>query len=128
MLLLTLLVQWRAAHFVRFFTTDAEVVAVGAGYLRIISWNFVASGLIFSCSGMFQALGNTWPSILSSATRLVTFVAPALAAAQLPGFRLEHVWYLSVASVALQLGTSLWLLRGQLRARLAFAAGGTPRP
>ena len=128
MLLLTLLVQWRATQFVRFFTTDAEAVAVAVGFLKVISFNFVASGLIFCCSGMFQALGNTWPSILSSATRLVTFLVPALTIAQLPWFRIEHVWYLSVATVALQLVVSLWLLRGQLRARLVFAAGDAPRP
>ena len=30
------------------------------------------------CSGMFQAMGNTWPALLSSATRLVTFAVPAM--------------------------------------------------
>ena len=51
--------QWRPEWFIERFTTEPAVVAVGAPYLRIISWNFVANGLIFTCSGMFQALGNT---------------------------------------------------------------------
>ena len=55
-----------------------RVIEQGAIYLRIISWNFVATGLIFTCSGLFQALGNTWPSLLSSASRLLTFVVPVV--------------------------------------------------
>ena len=32
---------------VRLFNSDPEVVAYGAEYLRITSWNFLASGLVF---------------------------------------------------------------------------------
>ena len=119
MLLLTLFCQWRPELLVRFFTSDPRVVAVGADYLRIISWNFVAQGIIFSCSGMFQALGNTLPSLYSSASRLLTFALPAFWMSTLPGFDLRHVWYLSIATVTLQMCCSLWLLRRELRRRQA---------
>jgi len=59
MLALTLFCQLRPETFIAFFTKDPAVVAVGAEFLRIISFNFVASGIVFTCSGMFQALGNT---------------------------------------------------------------------
>ena len=118
MLGLTLVCQWRADWFIQFFTTDAAVVEVGAQYLRIISWNFIATGVIFTCSSTFQGLGNTWPSLLSSASRLVTFAIPAFWLSRQVGFKLEHLWYLSVATVTLQMLTSLWLLRGQFRTRL----------
>jgi Na+-driven multidrug efflux pump len=118
MLLLTLLCQIRPELFIYPFSGQPEVVAVGADYLRIISWNFVASGLIFTCSGMFQALGNTWPSLLSSASRLLTYVLPLLWLAARPGFTLRQVWFLSVATVTLQGLTSLWLLRREFRQRL----------
>lgn len=121
MAVLTLFCQWRAESFVGFFTTDPETLRVGGGFLRTISWNFVASGLIFTCSGLFQALGNTWPSILSSATRLVSFALPALWLSRQPGFRLEQVWYLSVATIAVQALVSLVLARRELRLRLVFA-------
>jgi len=58
----------------------------------------LATGLIFTCSGLFQALGNTWPSLLSSGSRLLTFVLPAVWLSQLPHFTLMQVWYLSVAN------------------------------
>src|SRR5207247_6957498 len=75
---LTLLCQWQGPGLIRLFTTDADVVRVGGEFLRIISWNFVALGLVFTCSSLFQALGNTWPSLASGAMRLVVFALPAL--------------------------------------------------
>jgi putative MATE family efflux protein len=118
MVALTLFCQWRPDLLMRFFTMDPQVIAVGAQYLRIVSWNFVATGIIFTCSGMFQALGNTWPSLLSTGSRVVTFVIPAIWLSRQPNFRLEHLWYLSVGTVTLQAVTSLWLLATQFRRRL----------
>jgi Na+-driven multidrug efflux pump len=115
---LTLFCHWRPELLVSGFASDAGVVSVGAEYLRIVSWNFIASGLIFCCSGMFQALGNTVPSLASSATRLVTFVVPAIWLTSHPDLELRHVWVLSVTSVALQAAMSLWLLSVVMRRRL----------
>ena len=115
---LTLFCHWRPELLVSGFASDAGVVSVGAEYLRIVSWNFVASGLIFCCSGMFQALGDTVPSLASSATRLVTFVVPATWLSSHPDLELQHVWLLSVTSVALQAAISLWLLSVVMRRRL----------
>jgi Na+-driven multidrug efflux pump len=84
----------------------------------MISLNYVASGLIFTCSGMFQALGNTVPSLLSSASRLVTFVLPVLWMSHAPGFTLHQVWVMSVATTTLQALLSLWLLRREFARKL----------
>jgi putative MATE family efflux protein len=121
MLTLTLLCQWHPELLVGAFTGDPEVLAVGADYLRILSWNFVGMGIVFTCSGLFQAIGNTWPALLSSAGRLLTFVVPAVWLATRPGTHLEYFWYLSIASVALQACISWWLLQGEFRRRLVFA-------
>jgi len=122
MLVLTLICQWRPEWFVRGFTSDPAVIAVAAQFLHIISWNFVASGLIFTCSGMFQALGNTLPALLSSATRLLTFALPAIWLSTRPGFELRQLWLLSVATVAVQAATSLWLLHKEFRRKFGVAA------
>jgi len=119
---LTLICQLAATHLLRGFTTDPEVIRVGAQYLRVVSWNCVASGIVFTCSALFQALGNTWPALLSSAARLLTFALPAAWLSLRPGFRIEEVWYLSVATVALQAVMSYALARRQLRLRLAPAS------
>jgi Na+-driven multidrug efflux pump len=118
MLALTLVCQIKPEWFVRGFTQDDAVIAVGAEFLRYISWNFVASGIVFTCSGMFQALGNTIPSMISSASRLLTFAVPAAWLSHQPGFELRQVWIVSMISVALQALLSLWLLRRQFQRRL----------
>jgi Na+-driven multidrug efflux pump len=118
---LTLACQIRPELFVRGFADESAVLAVSAEFLRTISWNFVASGLIFTCSGMFQAIGNTLPSLISSASRLVTFAVPALLLAQRPGFQLRHVWVLSVVTMTVQAGFTLWLLNGEMRRRMRVA-------
>jgi putative MATE family efflux protein len=118
MLFITLVCQWHPEWFFHIFTRAPDVMAVGVPYLRIISWNFVASGLIFTCSGLFQALGNTWPSLLSSASRLLTFVVPVVLLSQQPHFSLMEVWYLSVATVTLQALISLTFLVREFRRKL----------
>jgi putative MATE family efflux protein len=120
MAILTLLCQWRPALLVGFFVDDPAVLAIGTDYLRIMSWNFVGLALTFTCAGLFRALGNTWPALMSSALRLVIFVAPAWWLAARPDTRIEHFWYLSVAAIALQALFSLWLLRREFAKRLAF--------
>lgn len=128
MLSLSLLCQIRPELLIRAFSADPDVLAVGSQFLAIISWNFVASGLIFTCSGMFQALGNTVPSLLSSASRIVSFAVPAIWLSSRPGFELRHLWYMSVATVLLQVTLSLLLLRRELRLRLTGEASAPAAP
>jgi putative MATE family efflux protein len=118
MLGMALLCNVAPASLIAIFSDDPAVVHVGDEYLRIISWNFVASGLIFVCSSMFQAMGNTVPSLVASATRIVVIAVPALLLARLPGFELRWIWYVSVAAVFLQLAIVLTLLRREFRVRL----------
>jgi putative MATE family efflux protein len=122
MLLLTVLCQFETENFMRVFTKEAAVVSVGAHMLLISSWNFAANGLIFSCSSMFQALGNTWPTIISSGIRLVLFAAPAFWLASRPDFQIHHLWYASVVSMFLQAGISWLLVRREFNRRLTGLA------
>jgi Na+-driven multidrug efflux pump len=106
---------------VAFFTPEAEAQAVGATFLRIISWTFIAQGVVFTCSGVFQGLGNTIPAMLSSAVRLAFFVPLAVWLSAQQSFHLDEVWYLSVATVWLQGTVSYLLMRQQFRRRLTAA-------
>src|SRR5580692_9872314 len=118
---LTLLCQWRAEWLARAFTTEPGAVAVATQFLRLISLNFIASGLVFTCSAVFQGLGNTVPAMLSAATRLVSFIVPAMWLAHQPHYRLVELWYVSIASMTVQAVVSLWLVRSQLRRRMPAA-------
>jgi putative MATE family efflux protein len=119
MFVLMLLCQWRPEVLIGFFSKEAEVIEIGSQFLHIISFNFVLSGVVFTCSSMFQALGNTLPSLYSSATRLITFSVPLIWMTSQPWFTLNHLWFLSVATVVLQTIVSFTLLQKQLRVRLS---------
>lgn len=107
---------------VRVFSSDPAVIAVGEEYLHVVAWNFVASGIIFVSSSMFQAMGNTIPSLVTSATRVVIVAVPVLLLARTPGFALLWIWYISVAAVVVQLAMNLLLLRREFRIRLGDRA------
>ena len=122
MVVLTILCHIAPAAMIRVFNSDPQVVAYGADYLRIISWNFLASGLVFVSSSVFQGMGNTLPSLATSFLRLLVFAAPAYVLSHRPGFRLEQVWHLAVAAVALQFVVNMALLKREFKRRLNFEA------
>ena len=121
MVVITLLAQIAPSAFIKPFTTDPKVIEVGTDFLRIISWNFIGSGIIFTCSGMFQAMGNTWPALLSGASRLVIFGVPAVWLSMQPLFHLDQVWEVSVVTVIIQAALSYALLHFEMRKKLSFA-------
>lgn len=118
MLPLFLLTQWLAYPLMQAFTDDLRVVAEGELFLHIISLNFIPIVLVFSCSGVFQGLGNTWPSLASSAVRIFVFIIPVLWLSSRNDFSPEMVWYGSAISLLVQGLISLGLLRWQLRTKL----------
>jgi putative MATE family efflux protein len=120
MLVLTVLCHIAPDALIGVFNHDPAVVAFGADYLRIISWNFVASGVVFVSSSVFQGMGNTLPPLGSSLTRLLLFAVPAYVLAGQAGFQMRHIWYVSLASVGVQTGVNLWLLRREFGRRLDF--------
>ena len=122
MLILAVVCQFWAGAMVHPFTSDAQAIAVGEEYLRIVSLNFIASGIVFVSSSMFQAMGNTVPPLLTSVTRIVVVAAPLVFLTEFPGFELRWVWYLSVAATALQLVMNLLLLRREFPAAVEFRA------
>ncbi len=120
MAILTVLVWCFAPVFIRAFTSDAQVIAFGAEYLTIVSLNFLAAGIVFSSSSVFQGLGNTVPPLLSTSSRLLLFALPALLLSQRAGFQIRQIWYLSVVSQVLQACLNLLLLRRELGRKLKF--------
>ena len=112
---------------VRVFSDDPAAVEVGEEYLRIVSWTFVASGLVFVSSSMFQAIGNTIPPLLTSFSRILFVALPLFFLPRMPGFALRWIWYLGVAAVTVQVMLNLLLLRREFRKRLVFEEPGVQR-
>ncbi len=121
MLLLTLLVWLLGPKLIRLFSSDPGVIAFGGEYLTIVSLNFLASGIAFSSSSVFQGLGNTLPPLLSTGSRLLLFAFPAVWISRTAGFQIRQIWYLSVFSQVVQAVFVLVLLRRELRRKLDFS-------
>jgi MATE family, multidrug efflux pump len=120
MVIATIVTQWQPELLLKGFTQDKATISEGALFLKMVSLNLVAQGLIFVCSSAFQGLGNTRPQLISSTVRLVTYVIPTLWLSAQSGFRVEQIWYLSIATTTMQASLSLWLLGRELRKRLVF--------
>lgn len=118
MTLLFILCQLLAHPLMAFFSDDPQVLAEGELFMRIISLNCLSIVLVFSCSGIFQGLGNTWPSLASSALRIFAFILPVLWLSGRSDFSPAMVWVCSAASVLLQGLCSCYLLRWQMRSKL----------
>jgi Na+-driven multidrug efflux pump len=113
--------RFPAAVVSMFHLPDSGAIGTAIVFLRLMSWNFVAQGLVYVCSNMFQGLGNTVPSLVSSATQ---FTLSSLAVVWLstePGFRAEHVWYTLIVCVTLQAALSMLLVRVQFKLRMSTA-------
>jgi Na+-driven multidrug efflux pump len=108
------------------FSGDPDVIRVGVEYLRIVSLTFVASGIVFVASSMFQALGNTIPPLVTSVLRVAAVGVPVVMLSRLPGFELRTIWILSAAGVLLQTVVNLLLLRREFRLR--FGVPGPNQP
>jgi Na+-driven multidrug efflux pump len=120
MLFLTIVAQFFSSAMIRAFSRDPAVIAFGGDYLRIVSFNFIAAGIAFTTSSAFQGIGNTFPPLISSMTRLLLFALPATLLSLHPGFQIRHIWYLSVGSIIFQACLNLLLLRGELQRKLVF--------
>jgi putative MATE family efflux protein len=120
MLLLTIAAQFVPQALIQFFSKDPGVISVGAEYLQIISFNFLAAGAVFVSSSVFQGIGNTFPPLISSMTRLLLFALPAIILSRTHGFQIRYVWYLSVVSIFLQACVNLLLLRREFQRKLNF--------
>jgi len=116
--LLTLLSYWNAELFLGAFSDDPQVLIIGVSFLQLIAFNFIPSGLIFTCSGMLQGLGNTWPAFFSMGSRIFLFVLPAIWISKQESFELEQIWYLSIVTALVQLIISLWMVKVELNKKL----------
>ena len=126
MVALTLLCQWRPEALIAVFSNEPEVIEVGALFLRIISWNFVARASCSPARACSRRSATPCRRCSARSTRLLTYAVPVdLARFRSPAFASSSVWHLSVATVALQTIISLLLLQ-KSDADSARADGSAP--
>ena len=121
MMFVLAIITWLTAPLmIQVFSKDPKVIAFGSEYLGIVAFNFVAAGIVFSSSSVFQGIGNTIPPLFSSVSRLVLFAVPAWMVSRSPGYDIRYIWYLSVASQVVQAILILLLLGRELKHKLKF--------
>jgi hypothetical protein len=108
------------------FTSDPAVIAGGVEFVRVVGFNLLATTVAFSCFGVLSGLGNTVPTLISSATRIVLIIVPAWLLSSHAGFRPLWVWLLSVGATLVQAGMNLWFLRRELNRKLGPAQTAPP--
>ncbi|WKE66324.1 MATE family efflux transporter [Gallaecimonas kandeliae] len=122
MLVMMLLCRWKPELLLPWFSQDAAVLDFASQYLAIASFTFLASGVIFTCSALFQGLGNTWPALLSSAAKLVVYAMGVFYLVGLGHFELAQLWYWMVAVNIAQALFSFYLVRREMGRKLGALA------
>jgi putative MATE family efflux protein len=115
---LMLLAQMFPAALVHGFSSDPAVLAGGIVFVRVISINLASVAVAFACFGVLSGLGNTIPTLISSAVRIALIVAPAWLLSSRPDFTPLWMWLLSVFATTVQMLMNLYFLRRELQRRL----------
>ncbi len=91
----------------RIFLNEAEVIAIGVGYLRIVGFTYVLYAVLFVSNGVINGSGHTLPTTLISMIALWGIRLPL--AALLPRYLGDErgIWYGMLASVACGMVMSL---------------------
>jgi len=124
---LVVLAELFPAPLVRAFSAEPAVMQGGVEFLRVISVNLLATAVAFACFGVLSGLGNTVPTLISSATRIVLIVGVTWLLSFHAGFRPLWLWLVSVAATVVQMGMNLYFLRRELHKRLGPAMAPAAR-
>lgn len=108
------------------FSDDPAVIAGGVEFLRIIALNLMAVSVAFASFGVLSGLGNTIPTLISSATRIGLIVGASTVLSFHAGFRPLWIWQLSVAATVVQMAMNLWFLRRELHRKLGPPDAAVP--
>jgi putative MATE family efflux protein len=117
-----ILIELLPSTLIGIFSADPEVRSAGAEFMRILSINLIAVAVATSCFGVLSGLGNTIPTMVSSAVRIALIVGPTSWLATLPGFRPVWIWEISVGAQLVQVALNLYFLRREFDRRLGRVA------
>ena len=112
--LLTLILWLLGGPIVQLFTDHTEVATVAMLYLSIVPFSYGAYGLVMSVNAAFNGLGNPWPAMLLSVSRVLLLFLPL-------AWALQQLWGLNGLFIATALtnivvgGWAWWWLQGRVR-------------
>jgi putative MATE family efflux protein len=114
----TFLLQWQAGAIVGLFRADAGASTVAVSFLSLASWALLGQGLIYTCSSTFQGMGNTLPSLVSSAASFLVFSGLAAWLSLRPDFQMNDVWFVSLGTISFQAIFCLYFVLSEFNRRL----------
>ena len=125
---------WPAA-FLALFLRDAGVIAAGVGYVRVLAWGQVFTGLELVMNGGFSGAGDTRPPMLISlVVSVLRFPLAWWFAIERGGGLIALGWVISITCALRGLLLVAWFARGRWKtkalatAQLAPAVGPYPVP
>ncbi len=92
MVLGLLVLQIFPVQLLAIFNASDELIAIGVPMLRIISLHFIFAGFCIICGSVFQALENSFLSMIISLCRQLLVLLPAAFLLSLTGV-LNYVWF-----------------------------------
>ena len=112
--IMTLVAVFRPQILLVLFTTNAEVIANGSQYLRIVGLSYIPFALMFVITGALRGAGDTIPTMAISITTLWLVRIPlARYLSSLPNLGVQGIWM----AIAISSTT------GMILARLYYATG-----
>ncbi len=96
------------------FNASQDMMSIGTVALRTISWSFVFAGFCIVCGTVFQALGRSVYSLMTSVARQLLVLLPAAYLLSLSG-NLDLVWWAFPIAELVSLATSILFLRKVLK-------------
>lgn len=117
-----------AEQLVGFFNREADVVAIGAMYLRTVSFLYIPLAVMFTCNGLIQGAGNTLlPMISTILTIYVVRMPLAVFLSKTMGLGLQGICYALVAAPLLGMFISGgYVLSGRWKKRKLIQHGPVP--
>ncbi|MBD1583747.1 MATE family efflux transporter [Pseudoalteromonas sp. S16_S37] len=109
------------------FSEDPEVVRAATTFISYVGLNFVPVGLVFSASAMFQAFGNTLPSLLGTTVRVGSFCLLIAFYISQQALTITTMWTISVVTVCIQAVLVFTMLQITLKGRI-FSKASKIRP
>jgi putative MATE family efflux protein len=122
MVLGVLLFQFFPDILLGLFDPTPEMLSIGIPALRIISINFPMAAVGIVCSGIFQALGNSFLSMIVSIARQLVLLLPAAWLLSLTG-TLDLVWFAFPIAEIFSLVLTIFLFRWTYKKHLAPLGG-----
>jgi putative MATE family efflux protein len=110
------------AQMVAVFSNDPGAIAIGVEYLRYCSWVLIFGAVTSISNGVLQGVGNTWPGLLCSASRVISFILPAAWLSTRPGFNTREVWIATMLASLVNAVLIALFLRTWFRRHPATAA------